>query len=361
MKFHRTDRALASAALPSLRKIEGPECQAGDVLVLAAGFEERALAVLSSLEKLNVNELLIICIEYLPQINENQNQKLQDICDRGGWNYLRLTYDRCDPAGAYSNLESHLHTVKGRIFIDISGMSRLLIVQLLVGIMRDVHATNKLSVFYTEANWYPPDEDEATALLKRDLDSIELLSFISTGVLDLAVVPELSSISLYRAPIRLIAFPSFNPTQLLNARANIQPAQLTLIHGTPPDPELRWRKEAIAALNRLDKDLNREDIEASTLHYNETLAVLLDLYDRWAEFNTLVISPTGSKMQTVAVAIFRSFVSDIQIVYPTPLKFTDPSAHTRGAKSIYELRLDDLAQFCRTLLDNNSNFREVSK
>jgi hypothetical protein len=56
----------------------------------------------------------------------------------------------------------------------------------------------------------------------------------------------------------------------------------------------------------------------------------------------LLISPTGSKMQAVAVGIFRSFVEDVQIVYPTPRSFLSPSEYTHGIGQIHLLPLERL-------------------
>jgi hypothetical protein len=50
-------------------------------------------------------------------------------------------------------------------------------------------------------------------------------------------------------------------------------------------------------------------------------------------------------MQTVAVAIFRALVEDVQIVYPTPVSYLKPSGYTLG---IGQLHLLPLAQFSVT-------------
>jgi hypothetical protein len=220
-------------------------------------------------------------------------------------------------------------------------MSRLLIVQLIAGLIEQENNMPAVSILYTEAASYPPTEYEARAkLASRAHDPSAIFSFISVGVYDLAIVPELSSSNLNRAPTRLIAFPSFNPAQLFSVKSIIQPAKTTLIHGVPAEPALCWRTEVISQLNLINDDVVDESLSISTLDYSECLSTLLGLYDEWSEFNSLVLSPTGSKMQTVAVGIFRGFVRDIQIIYPTPLHFTDPTDHTHGAKQVYELKLD---------------------
>jgi hypothetical protein len=53
----------------------------------------------------------------------------------------------------------------------------------------------------------------------------------------------------------------------------------------------------------------------------------------------LLISPTGSKMQVVAVGLFRAFVEDVQIVYPTPRIFTEPKNYTAGIGPLHILSL----------------------
>ena len=56
-------------------------------------------------------------------------------------------------------------------------------------------------------------------------------------------------------------------------------------------------------------------------------------------FDRLVVAPTGSKMQAVAVAMLRAALYDVQIVYPTPQTFTEPDRYTVGTRRLYELDL----------------------
>ncbi len=77
---------------------------------------------------------------------------------------------------------------------------------------------------------------------------------------------------------------------------------------------------------------------ACPLYYEETLEHLLRIYDKYNYLERIFIAPTGSKMQTVAVGIFRTFMNDVQIVYPTPRKFSSKK-YTVGVKNIYSLDL----------------------
>lgn len=338
----RVDRMLADIAWPKLQSLEAPSFLSGDVILVAAGFEDRVTATLNSIQQDSLSKFTVIEFEYRPIIDLNRHSEISKICRDKGFIHKSIEYDRRNPSGVFCKVSESLPERVNRIFIDISGVSKLLIVQLVVGFFHASSRYPHVSVLYVEAKIYPPLEDDArNEIVNKSLDSSALLSFITAGVFDLAVVTELSSSNLNRASVRLIAFPSFSPEQLLSVRSSIQPTQMSLIHGVPPSAELMWRTSVISKLNHLDDGDGHQNIHTSTLSYGETLKALLDVYERWAEFNTLIISPTGSKMQTVAVGIFKAFVNDIQVVYPTPLNFTHPEAHTTGVGLTYELRLDD--------------------
>lgn len=342
MVTSRIDRALLAANWPNLRSADHIKFQKDDVLLVCGGFEDRVMSVLNIASNSNVSDITVLDFEYAPAVEFNHFPEIRELCNKAGWNHIRIEYDRCNPSGIASRVLENLPSDAKRLFVDISGMSRLLIVQLIVGLLELDTTAPSISILYTEAISYPPTESEAhTKLESHANDSAAILSFISAGVYDLAIVPELSSVNINRAPVRLIAFPSFNPTQLLSAKSIVQPAKTTFIHGIPPNADLQWRMEAICTLNQITDEIESQNIKISTLDYSACLKALLLLYDEWAEFYNLVVSPTGSKMQTVAVGIFRSFVSDVQIVYPTPLRFTSPTAHTHGAKQVYVLDLDE--------------------
>jgi len=192
-------------------------------------------------------------------------------------------------------------------------------------------------VGYAEAREYPP----TTAAVERDLrlaaeDPMHTILLLSSGVFDVTVVPELSSMSMAGAQTRLVAFPTFSADQLTSLLNELGPSRLTIVHGVPPGEHNRWRTEAISRINRLEH-IPHEDLNVSTLDYREGLKALLDLYGRCSERERLLVSPTGSKMQTVAVALFRAFVDDVQIVYPTPKDFCSPTDYTKGIGQIYTL------------------------
>lgn len=338
----RIDERLAELAKPPLEPIARTRLHSNDCLIVCAGFEDRSLAVLQQ-ALAGGQHFRVILVEYLPFMPANRARELAALCEQVGINPTRLVYDRQNPAGFGALLAGKATACPGRIYVDVSAMSRLLIVQTLVALRQSPGGLQRAVVAYAEAQTYPPDrQDVEVGIRQSEVDPLYVVLFLSSGVHDVNIVPELSALSFGANQMRLVVFPSFNPHQLTALRADLQPSRFTLIHGNPPSPQNQWRPEAISRLNRLDSVPNAEHVSASTLDYRETLDCLLELYRREATRERLVISPTGSKMQTVAVGLLRAFMDDVQIVYPTPKEFRSPDNYTKGVGQLYLL---DLSHF----------------
>ena len=200
------------------------------------------------------------------------------------------------------------------------------------------------AVLYSEASEYPPDKKTVQeAIEKSDVDPLYSIMLLSSGVYDVTIVPELLSISLDGQQTRLVTFPSFNTDQLTALRTELQPSRYSIIQGVPPAPKNEWRTEAIAKLNHIDSLRSEENFTTNTLDYRETLDCLLEIYGNHGATERILIAPTGSKMQAVAVGIFRAFVKDVQVVYPTPRAFTSPTSYTIGVAQRYQLPLDSFS------------------
>lgn len=263
-------------------------------------------------------------------------ERIRDIGRSARLEIREFLYDRENPARAGEDL-AHFARTFDRVFVDISGMSRLLIVQTLVALLSVASA--RVTIIYCEAEEYPPSEDRFRED-ERERTGVTP-SYLSSGIFEIAATPELASISMLGKAIRLIAFPSFDPSQLTNLIQELQPTYVDLIHGLPPAEENRWRTEAVRTLNSpiFTSLQRRSDHETCTLDYRETLKILIEKYRERSMFDRLVVAPTGSKMQAVAVALFRAALYDVQVVYPTPQIFTEPDRYTVGARRLYELDL----------------------
>lgn len=331
----RMDEELQTVAWPELRDVEVPPVEAGDVMVVCGGFEERAVSVLRRVCEGGRTGFRVVLVKYRPEYEANRVEEIEHLAKQAGLVVRRCTYDRRSPAGIGRRV-GELCGERGRVWVDVSGMSRLLIVQALVELL--ACAGRPLSVVYGEAAEYRPTE----AQFERDRSGGKAthgLSYLSSGIYEVAATPELGSVSMVGEAIRLIAFPSFDPAQLKNLVEELQPTYTELVHGTPPAERNRWRLDAIKHLNGaiLEELKGARDHAVSTRDYRETLRLLLDVYSRRSMFDRIVVAPTGSKMQAVAIAILRLALDDVQVVYPTPLRFKEERAYTFGVRQVYQL------------------------
>jgi hypothetical protein len=341
LRILKIDEKLAAAVKPPLVHTEVLQLRDVDCLILCSGFEDRALAFLKVDADRSQHRTRILSINYLPFMGENRREEIRDICQTAGFEYRELTYDRQNPSGFADTFSGSLGVVEGRVFVDVSAMSRLMIVQILVSLARRAAGFTNTTILYSEASEYPPDKSAVEEAIKRsDVDPLYSIMLLSSGVFDITVVPELSSISLDGQQTRLVAFPSFNTDQLTALRTELQPSRYSIIHGDPPSEGNKWRAEAIAKLNHTETLNAEEHYTTNTLDYRETLDCLLKIYREHGATERILIAPTGSKMQAVAVGIFRAFVEDVQVVYPTPRAFTSPTSYTLGVGNRYCLPLD---------------------
>lgn len=333
----RPDEKLSNVAWPNLQEIEAPSVGIDDCLLVCAGFEDRAIETLRRTCEAGKTGFSLGIVTYLPDYQENKIRELRAISEKAALQTTDFIYDRENPSGMGETLRQFTQTFD-RLFIDISGMSRLLIVQTLVALIGS--QSRSISMIYGEAEIYPPSKDKFEQD-NRDGNTKPSPSYLSSGIFEIVATPELSSVSMLGEEIRLVAFPSFAHEQLSNLIQELQPTYTEFIHGVPPAKQNKWRTEAIRKLNHLTLGELREkkDHETSTLDYRETLHKLLDIYAERSMFDRLVVAPTGSKMQAVAVGLFRSVLDDVQIVYPTPQIFPAPKEYTLGLRQLYQVDL----------------------
>lgn len=339
-RIQRVDERLCALTKPPVEEIEHVRLGADDVLVVCAGFEERSLEVLRRVVANACRGLRVLEINYLPAVAENRHSEILKLCESAGCTIESVVYDRRDPAGGGDEVARKSRETKGYIYIDISGMSRLLIVQILAAIGQWPDRYFRVRLLYAEALNYPPTEAEVdTALSESGEDWVGSIMFLSSGVFGVTIVPELSSTAMQGQPIRLVVFPTFNTAQLVALRAEISASEYSIVNGLPPLPENVWRLQAIRNLNYVQNIPQREEATVSTLDYRETLNLLLEIYGRNSDRQKLVVSPTGSKMQAVAVGLLRGFLNDIEVAYPTPVTFESPERYSTGVRNLYALDL----------------------
>jgi hypothetical protein len=244
----RTDKVLRGLNWPQIEAAR-PVLGENDALITCAGFEDRALEFLARCVRSGSKSFRLVGMKYLPEVPENRIGQFKELSDSAGATATLQTYIRQEP----ENIDGVLGETKSaaRLLVDISGMSRLLIAQLMAAGVRQ-GLLNKMEVVYSEAEVYPPSKEAFAEKLAEKKDYLGILNLISSGVCGITIVPELSTVAMQGQPVRLIAFPSFNPTQFAAVTAEIQASALTIINGVPPRDENLWRRDAIRQLNGID-------------------------------------------------------------------------------------------------------------
>ena len=217
-----------------------------DCLLVCGGFEDRAIEALRRTCAAGYSGFALGLVIYWPMYPQNRTDELRKIGRDAHLQITEFVYDRENPAGIGEELK-HFTRDFEHVFVDISGMSRLLIVQILVALLGGSH-NHAVTIIYGEAKEYPPSKSQ----FEKDRKSVgeSVLSYISSGIFEIASTPELASVSMLGEAIRLVAFPSFDPAQLSNLIQELQPTYTELIHGVPPAPKNKWRTKAIDELNR---------------------------------------------------------------------------------------------------------------
>ena len=316
--------------LPQLKRVTHRFLLKDCVVIAAAGFEDRTLALSKNINTLRSHLILAVYKDWEPG---NRIDAVVDSYRVAGIDSNAVTflnYDRFNPDAFGQELQTSINeAAQTRVLVDISTMSRLEIM-IVLDVCRS--SNREISIFYAEAANYGPTEEEyeeaRQGLYPRP--SIQVYS----GLGGLVRSARLSSVALQGEPTAVIAFMSMNEV-LTQALINcISPSRLFLINGRPPSHT--WREHATAWIHdelRSEWPLSDNPILASpvgdglpsratsTLRYAETVHLFLDLYWNCASEYRIVLAPTGSKMQTVASFIVKAIHRDIHVEYPTPESF----------------------------------------
>lgn len=311
--------------LPNLESINKLRSKRFDLLLTAAGFEDRVWGITKSLESIRIQHSLII--NYQPENSNNKFEELNKLLS--GFSKTNvIEFNRYEPYHFSHNLFQILKKLRiNSILVDISTMSKLAILLVLDACWK---MNLSVSVHYTEATDYAPNKDDFERA-KREQKIYPPSIHIYSGVYSVIRTKELSSVSMQGQPNAAIAFMSFNDLLVQALINSIYPSRLFLINGRPP--KLKWREKAtgwiyeriITEWSETDNPISSANglpqRTTSTLDYRETVGLLVNMYWKLSINHRLIIAPTGSKMQALGTYIVKALHPDIQIEYPTPKGF----------------------------------------
>ena len=301
------------------------------VFVAAMGFEDRALEFSKKLAAGDTGGL-VICIRYVHAKGANREREFQFLFSSNlDWQVREVKYSSIRAHEFEGAFDSTLHAAKVRetdtVVVDISGMSKFLILVILLRLWR-VKRTLKL-VMTTALKYAPTRTDFDTTMHEQGNNIRTFAGQPSSGVSAILRSNCMTSTRMQGQPTCAVAFTSFNEELIRHAIGTLNPRRLILINGMPPLQETFWRSaatqlihsklvEEYAADNPVSGETGLLLRTVSTLDYLETLQKLEEIHREFGLYERMIYFATGSKMQTVALAIHRQLHKDAHLEYPTP-------------------------------------------
>lgn len=330
--------------LPPILPMNLKEIKGHKIYIGAAGFEDRSLAILNEALKTRWNFDQAIIINYKPFDKRNRNKEFQNKLNYLGIPSIKqkwIVYDRYDPESfsfPHTFLRERLKP-ESCILIDISAMSKFLIVVLLQE-LQNLQAS--VEIVYAEAEHYYPIKEKfeaEKAKLPRATPD-----FLTTDVYKIVTASSLSSVAMQGYPIIMVAFQTFNHRDIMALLNEIMPQQLISFEEKPHEEHNEWRLEAIRWVNRkVEEYITTKTHILSTFNYTDTVNNLEQIYIDFCDTHKMVVAPTGSKLQTVAVFLFKQIHPDVQLIYPVTRKFTEK--YTQGYKALWRIPFPEFAGF----------------
>lgn len=310
--------------------------------VASFGFEDRALAWLARQEG-DPNVKKVAFLRYVNAKGKNKVEEARNLAKKA---YPRasiseipymLSKESLLEKRIFDTVANDFRNVE-EIILDISSQTKLLI---LLWLVIALQAGKRVRVVYCEATHYPPTKEqfEKVRSSKGTHRLAALTGFPTMGARSLVRAHSLSSIRMQGQPTALIAFTSFNEELIRHVMGSINPHRMLLINGLPPNESLCWRAYATQELhsriieeypadNAIDSVTNLLERTVSTLNPSETVECLEKIYELHGRLERIIAVGTGSKMQTVGLAIFRSRHPDVHVEYVTPDSYLFPGTPT---------------------------------
>lgn len=320
-----------------------------DLLVMAAGYEERTLGPLRVLRDSGSRVSQAIVMNHSGEEQANQR-------------FAREATETLELLGAQVALENHLgglgdlsdaKAVAGaplptlEVAVDISAMSGRMVLSVFEAVDRIANRRRvALTVLYAEAASYLPLRGDYEAARDAYVEDGSL--GLETDVLQVDVAGNLDGSHDPLLRDLVIALPGFSRDRARAAISHVNPALLLSPEGNvrwwlsePRQAKDQWRLEAMRTVLRLEDSDQQEVI--STFDYRSVFKRLEEVYeDEWLRSN-LTVAFHGSKLQAVGVGVFSILRPACRVIVATPATY-NTTDYTIGIGEVWRIRFDDWKQ-----------------
>ncbi len=322
----------------------GSATESFDIFVLAAGFEDRALKIISdgNFGK-GAHCVLVRYINNVPNNRVVYRQYL-DLAHKkfGEYNTHPVSLKNTDAEQFMRDFSDKLASLpRGArsVAIDVSGMPSYLVCCVLK-VVRDHRPREVQTVLYTSADEYMPTFEAYKELVSSSPEDIELLP--SSMALEMAENLTIEAFSGHRSSSKslLAVIAGYEAHRTAGIVDDINPALLLLLYGDPGDPRHQWRLDLSRRLHhKFERTRRAASQVVSTLEVADSLSVLEKFYNFLIDDYDLFIAPIGSKMQSVAAYLFWERYGEVHLTFPLPIGY-DPSHRPLGTSLTYSLELE---------------------
>jgi len=339
--------------LPRFREVAEagkPPERPDELFIAALGFEDRCLAWPRRLAGASYSARRALYCQYKTNRSDNEvnlpelQESLESVSDE-------VTSLGADSPRFTTKLLGEIDKLdRGNgppsVSVDVSVMANRLMSRCLKVLLEsDIN----LTILYSEAAIYHPTKEEFVNSPKHWTTGPAL----ERGVGDVVTSIDHPGNHLDVLPNTVILFPSFKLDRSRAVLAKIDPSLLATpdnrviwIVGVPRLEEDAWRTEAMKQLNEISED--DTVYEVSTFDYRETLRTLQRIWQDRATSSNLSLSPLGSKLQGIGIALFCLMHPDVRIEYASPREY-NAALYSEGCKSQWVLEIGETAALRRLL------------
>lgn len=319
-------------------------CEHIDVLIVAAGFEERSRRILRDFPF--QSDTLVLLIGYDNEIGFNKQiiEQFRSIAKKR----FRLELiqelflvgrDLDGFRGQFLDRISEIPSGARSVGLDMSGMPSDLMCMILDA-LRSSQPYSEIFALYTAADEYIPTKNEYLELCQRQGDEIDYVP--NTMALEMAENRTFSPFNGYRSHETnacLALFAGYEAHRSTGVIEDINPSVLLLIYGRPPAANLDWRLDLSRRLHRKFERTRRCSVETvSTQDVDEAINLLDEYYTYLIDDYDLIVSPICSKMQSLAVYLFWERYPEVQLSFPIPIGY-NPERSPNGFSSSYSYKM----------------------
>lgn len=294
-----------------------------DILICSASFENRCLAVASSINKDVINAALVCRYRSHAQLTEGNNNKLIDIFKNKA---KPVSLDKDSPLSIYDTLYDAIleHRPKS-ILLDISTFTRETILITLMLLKQDIFKDIDVTLGYVPADRYSASKKE----INNEI-------WLSKGVSEIRTI--LGYAGSYTSLkknllIVLVGFEKERAEILINSFE----ADKLYLGCVPPQES---HSEELSAINK--ENFNRlvsivgecNTFEFSCRYLQQTYEVLKEIIEENKDDYNIIISPMNNKLSTLAVANVAFEYPEVQVCYASTNQYNTEAYSSPAEKVI---------------------------